>query len=99
MDALAPTETDLNLFVHVVDGAGRTIGQSDGPPLGGSLPTTDWQPGETIIQRIDVPMTKDAGVGPARIEIGWYDWRTGERLSLSGADGNSLTAGQINIQP
>ncbi len=98
-NALAPTETDLNLFVHVVDGSGRTIGQADGPPLNGSLPTTDWRPGEIVIQRIDIPMAKDAGAGPAHIEIGWYDWRTGERLPLDGADGNSLTIGQINIQP
>ncbi len=97
-EALAPTETDLNLFVHVLDGAGRTIGQADGPPLNGSLPTTDWQPGETVIQRVDIPIAKDAAAGPARVQIGWYDWRTGERLPLTGADGNSLDVGQINIQ-
>ncbi|MFN8471354.1 MAG: glycosyltransferase family 39 protein [Anaerolineae bacterium] len=98
-EALAPTETDLNLFVHVIDGTGRTIGQSDGPPLNGSLATTEWKPGETIIQRVDVPIAKDAARGPARVEIGWYDWRTGERLPVDGADTNSLSIGPINIQP
>ncbi|MFN8482100.1 MAG: glycosyltransferase family 39 protein [Anaerolineae bacterium] len=98
-EARAPTETDLNLFVHVVDAAGRTVGQSDGPPLNGSLPTTDWKTGETIIQRVDVPIAKDAGGGRARVEIGWYDWRSGERLPIQGADGNSVQVGEINIGP
>jgi len=49
--ALAPTETDLNLFVHLVDGSGRAVGQRDGPPLGGSFPTTTWRPGTSCSRR------------------------------------------------
>lgn len=97
-EALAPTATDLNLFVHLVDGSDRTLGQADGPPLGGGFPTTVWQPGETVIQQIDVPVAKDAPAGLARLRLGWYDWRSGERSPAPGSPDSSVTVGQVQVQ-
>lgn len=97
-EALAPTDADLNLFIHLVDTNGRTVGQADGPPLGGSFPTTAWRPGETVIQQINVPVAKDASAGPARLNIGWYDWRSGERLPAPGSPDSSVNVGQVQIQ-
>lgn len=97
-EALAPTETDLNLFVHLVDSSGRTVGQADGPPLSGSFPTTVWRPGETVIQQVNVPVAKDAPAGPARLSLGWYDWRSGERLPVPGSPDASVTVGQVQVQ-
>jgi len=96
--ALAPTETDLNLFVHLVDGSGRAVGQRDGPPLGGSFPTTTWRPGETVIQQVEIPVAKDAPGGLTRLRLGWYDWRSGERLPVPGSPDSSVTVGQVQVQ-
>ncbi|MFN8472377.1 MAG: glycosyltransferase family 39 protein [Anaerolineae bacterium] len=87
-EALAPTATVLNFFVHLVRPDGSLAGQFDGPPLGGSYATTDWAPGERIIQRIEARVADDAPPGPLSVQVGWYDWRTGERLPANpGRDG------------
>lgn len=94
-----PIEADLNQFVHVVDATGRTIGQYDGAPLGGSYPTSRWQPGETIVQPIELTIAQDAPIGPATLRVGWYDWRTGARLPLDGDDDSALDMDRVQVTP
>lgn len=85
--AVAPTDGDRNFFVHLISEAdGRTIGQFDGPPLDGSYTTDQWQPGEVIFQQIPITVAEDAPDGPAVVQIGWYDWRDGQRLPIAGDD-------------
>lgn len=95
----APIDADLHQFVHVVDGAGRTIGQYDGAPLSGSYPTSRWQPGETIVQPIEVGIAKDAPIGPATVRVGWYDWQTGARLPLDGDGEGALDLDRVRVTP
>ena len=97
--ALAPAPGNLSFFVHVDDVQGRTIGQFDGPPLGGSYPPSRWQPGERIIQTVDIPLAKDAPTGRATLRVGWYDWQTGERLLLPDAPDNALEIDRIEVAP
>ena len=96
--ALAPTAADLNFFVHLVAGDGRLVGQFDGPPLGGSYATTDWAPGERIIQRIAVKVAEDAGAGPLSVQVGWYDWRTGARLAADPGRDGAAEIGTVAVQ-
>ncbi|MCW5851168.1 MAG: hypothetical protein KIT87_13920 [Anaerolineae bacterium] len=95
--ALQPTPLDHNLFIRVVAANGREIGQFDGPPLGGSYPTTVWRPDERIWQTIQVPIARDAPVGAARVRLGWYDWRDGRRLPVAGATDSAVGLGTIQI--
>lgn len=95
--ALQPTTTDVNFFVHLVTADGRLVGQFDGPPLGGSYPTTDWQPGERIIQQVSMPLATDAPPGEIAVRVGWYDWRDGQRLPAPAAPDNAPQVGGLTI--
>ncbi len=98
-EALAPTATDLNFFVHFAAPDGRLVGQFDGPPLGGSYAATDWAPGERIIQRVEAKVADEAGVGPLSVQVGWYDWRTGERLAATPGRDGAAEIGTVAVQP
>ncbi|MFN8500092.1 MAG: glycosyltransferase family 39 protein [Anaerolineae bacterium] len=96
--ALAPTPTDLNFFVHLVRLDGSLAGQFDGPPLGGSYATTDWAPGERIIGRVEAKVADDAPPGSLSVQVGWYDWRTGERLPTSSGRDGAAEIGTVTVQ-
>ncbi|MCP5230484.1 MAG: glycosyltransferase family 39 protein [Zoogloeaceae bacterium] len=88
-----PTETTgerLTVFVHLVDEAGVIVGQSDGEPGGGRLPTSSWLPGETITDRRSLAVRPDAGAGPATLVVGLYDPATGVRVPWVDATGAVL---------
>jgi hypothetical protein len=95
--ALAPTEVDRNLFVHVVAADGRTVAQHDGPPLGGSYPTDRWRAGERVLETIALELADDAPFGPAAVRVGWYDWRDGSRLATAGADDDAVEVATLTV--
>lgn len=76
-----PTDDDI-VFVHVVGPDGQLVAQHDGPPLDGQLPTTDWDPGDTIDDRIAVPLPANLAPGSYHIELGLYHAKDQIRLSL-----------------
>ncbi len=97
--ALAPTDLDMNQFIHVVSRAeDRTIGQFDGPPLDGSYTTDQWQPGEHIVQSIPIPIAADAPEGSTFLRLGWYDWRDGQRLPLGDDPDAAAEVGEFRVR-
>jgi 4-amino-4-deoxy-L-arabinose transferase-like glycosyltransferase len=97
--ALAPTEVDLNQFIHVVSRAeDRTIGQFDGPLLDGSYTTDQWQPGEHIVQSIPIQIAEDAPEGSTFLRLGWYDWRNGQRLPLGEDADSAAEVGEFRVR-
>jgi hypothetical protein len=63
------------VFLHLLDGEGRIVSQSDGVPVNWSRPTTGWLPGEIIVDEREL--------GLAGVPSGEYTLSTG--LYLSGA--------------
>lgn len=101
----SPEETTgerLSVFVHLVDEAGVIVGQSDGEPGSGRLPTSSWLPGETITDRRSVVVQPDATPGPATLVVGLYDPATGVRvpwIDSTGAPlGDQLPLATIDIR-
>ncbi len=74
--ALAETEADYTMFVHVLDANGQIIAQSDSR---GEYPTSLWAKGEYVAQRVEIA---PAGA----MEVGWYVAETGERLQTEEGD-------------
>lgn len=74
--ALAETDTDYTMFVHVLDANGQIIAQSDSR---GEYPTSLWAKGEYVARRVEIAT---AGT----IEVGWYVAETGERLKTEEGD-------------
>jgi hypothetical protein len=88
--ALGATDKPYTVFVHLLDGNGRVIGQKDSPPLSGQAATDKLQPNEYVADPYEFTMSADAPVGPAALEIGFYDPVSGQRLPVSDASGNPL---------
>lgn len=73
--AVAPI--DYAAFVHLIDD-GAPAAQSDRPPAG--YPTSDWRPGEIIIDHFLIDLPADLAAGEYRLQTGFYDPATVIRL-------------------
>jgi hypothetical protein len=60
---------DYTVFVHILDGAGRMLGQDDGIPQRGAFPTTMWQPGDVVDDVHELGIEQRPGLS---LEIGLY---------------------------
>lgn len=72
-------EKDYTAFVHLVDGDGQLLGQLDRPPAG--YPTSDWQPGEIVVDHYRVGLPDDLVPGEEiGLNTGFYYLPTLEAL-------------------
>jgi len=86
--ALATPTHDYTLFVHLDDASNKRVSQRDRRPGNGSYPTSDWAPGDIVIETYDVD-PRDAR-GPLRMSVGWYVVTSGERAPVLDASGKTL---------
>ncbi len=77
---------DYAVMVHLLDGSGQMIGTADGPPLDGLYPTSAWQAG----QMLDDTHCVIAPAGTASIAVGLYGRADGQRLPVTGVNGERL---------
>lgn len=77
--ALADTDVDYVLFIHVYDANDQRVAQRDLPLRYSDYPTSRWQPGELVIDRADMPLPA-LPPGDYRLLIGLYDAATGAAL-------------------
>ncbi len=86
--SLEPLGTDYTAFVHLIDGDERVWAQRDSQPVGGSRPTSSWEPGEEIRDNHGLALPPDIPAGEYQLELGLYDATTGQRLPLLTSQGN-----------
>jgi hypothetical protein len=84
---LAPIADDYTVFLQVLDAQDRIVGQVDAWPLQGTLPTSQWTPGQTITDPYAIQLSGDMPPGDYRLLIGWYRLADLRRLPLLNADG------------
>jgi hypothetical protein len=90
-------QNNYKIFVHLVDRNGNMIEGVDGPPAMGKAPTSTWKIGQMITDNIIIPIPKD--VSPqenCRLEIGLYDFSTGQRLAIVNDHGSPATSLEIS---
>ena len=80
--ALANMETSYTVFTHLIDENERIMEQKDNFPVSGLYPTTEWTPGETIVDRYEIATSPEIPPGEYSIEIGLYELDSGERLPI-----------------
>lgn len=106
-ESLAVMDRDWSVFVHVVDENGIVVAQRDTYPGLGLMPTRKLAAGQTLADAyaINVPPTTYSP-GSAKIEIGLYDYNTGDRLIVvteglpdSGRDALTLSPLVIAANP
>lgn len=68
----AEQETAVNYtaYVHLLAPDGTLAAQQDRPPDG--YPTSDWQPGERIMDTFTIPLPPDLPAGTYTLETGFY---------------------------
>ncbi len=83
----------LNSFVQALDAqTGALLAAWDGAPQAGFAPTTGWQPGQVVEERVALALPGDGPPPSVRLIAGLYDPATGQRLATSdGADFVTLT--------
>jgi mannosyltransferase len=94
--ANASLTTRYKVFVHVLDASDRIVAQIDREPGGELVPTTIWQPGQTIIDRYGVLIPPEAAPGRYRIAVGLYGFDN-VRLNVRGASGDQVLLGEIVV--
>lgn len=97
--ALAPTDRDYTVFVHLLGEGDRLVAQRDTYPGLGLLSTTWLEPEFRWADRyvLRVPETAFAP-DSVQIEVGIYDGVTGERLPVS-QGGDNVRFGRIEVRP
>ncbi|MCB9078240.1 MAG: glycosyltransferase family 39 protein [Anaerolineaceae bacterium] len=77
-----PTEAPYTVFTHLIaaDGFNR-VGQ-DNQPVWGTYPTSNWSPGEKITDKYTLTIPAGAPAGDHRLQIGWYQSDTQERVPV-----------------
>jgi uncharacterized membrane protein len=88
----SPAQTDYTVFLHLRDESGRTLANADATPTWfASLPTSQWPvEGKGILDAHALSLPAGLPPGDYSLVVGWYDWRTGQRLPMLDAAGNAL---------
>jgi hypothetical protein len=97
----AAVAEDYSVFVHLLDGNGQLVAQTDSGPVGGSRPTSGWGKGELIVDRHGLPLPDKLPAGDYELRVGIYLSATGERLPVLGAasevQGDSIPLGTLSV--
>lgn len=94
-------QEEYKVFLHLLDARGQIVAQHDGPPVGGSRPTSSWVEGEMIFDGHGVYIPGDTAPGEYRLVLGLYEPQTGRRLPVLSAGevaGDSLSLALISIE-
>jgi hypothetical protein len=81
--ALSRPERIYSVFSHLLTADGQKITQADAWPQGGVVLTTQWRPGEYIVDKHTIDIPEDAPPGPYLLAVGLYDAAGGDRLKAS----------------
>ena len=101
-EAEEPLTERYKLFLHLLDGGGNLVAQTDAEPVGNLLPTDRWKPGEVVVDRHGVLLPEDLPPGEYTLIAGLYHLGTGERLPVTVAGGevaDHLLLGTVTIRP
>ena len=85
-----PLPPNLTIFVHLGTPGQPPLSQADGDTWRGLLPLPDWPPGGLIVERRTLP--RPLAAGDLTLQIGLYNREDGQRLPLSGGDGDFYVA-------
>jgi hypothetical protein len=94
-------EEDYTVSVQLIAPDGRLYGQTDAWPVQGTLPTSQWSPGQRIADPYDVTLRADAPPGRYQVGVVVYLLATHTRLPLldeSGrASGDIAIVGELDV--
>jgi len=96
--ALTTMKTSYTVFTHLLDGENKLWAQQDNQPVGGIHPTSAWAEGEIVRDNYSLLVPEDAPKGDYLIEVGLYEWQTGQRLPVLDESGTPTTKDRIVLR-
>jgi hypothetical protein len=95
-EASRPIERNYTVFTHL-EAEGRIWAQQDNPPRCGQKPTSEWKPGELIVDRYCLLVNPDTPSGKYPLRIGMYVPGEG-RVPVFDEDSNPV-GNTIELEP
>lgn len=99
--ALGKIDEGYSIYVKLLRD-GEQVAGWDGPPRDGQAPTNSWQPGETIDDRVVLPVPLHAPPGEYRVEVGMYRYTDLARALTLDAEGtpvDRVVLDTIEVEP
>jgi hypothetical protein len=94
------TVRPYTVFTHLVAADESLAAQQDNWPVNGQWPPTCWQPGEIVVDRVQLSLPADLPPGEYQLFTGLYDARDGTRLiTTTSADAIHLTTIRLPAAP
>jgi 4-amino-4-deoxy-L-arabinose transferase-like glycosyltransferase len=88
LNGKAPVPDNYTVFLHLTDTQGNMVTDpADGPPLAGDWPTSDWVPGQTVVDTRVITLPAQLPAGAYDLQLGLYDPASGDRLPAYKPDG------------
>ena len=102
--SLEPVPRPWTIFVHLVDGAGAIVAQSNSQPHGGALPFPSWTPDDWLADTLRLTLPATLPPGPYNLRVGLYrPDKDGRRQQVWAADGSAggdyVTLGVVQVAP
>jgi hypothetical protein len=95
----ATMSVGYKVFVHVLDPGGQqVVAQRDAEPQDGKAPTTGWLVGEALDDSYEIQLPAGLPPGAYPIEVGVYDPRSGDRLTLANGDNRVVLSTMLQVR-
>jgi hypothetical protein len=103
-NSLEPVPRPWTVFVHLVDGGGAIVAESNSQPRGGALPFPLWTPGDWMADTHTLALPADLPPGSYELRVGLYrPEKGGQRQKVWAEDGGSLgdqaVLGVVGVAP
>jgi 4-amino-4-deoxy-L-arabinose transferase-like glycosyltransferase len=103
-NSLEPVPRPWTVFVHLVDGAGAIVAESNSQPRGGALPFPLWTPGDWVADTHALPLPADLPPGRYELRVGLYrPEKGGQRQKVWAEDGSRIgdlaVLGTVTVGP
>ncbi|MBP7963553.1 MAG: hypothetical protein KBG20_08885 [Caldilineaceae bacterium] len=99
----APPSADYTAFAHLLwrnaEGDLLFLAGADRPPGDGTCPTTQWLPGEVVIDELQFALPADLPAGDLFMAVGFYTPEDQQRLGVPGTPDNQVLIGPISPAP
>ena len=90
-------ERRYKVFLQLLDSSAVLAAQRDSEPGGGSLPTVDWTPGETVSDNHGLLISRDLPPGDYTLIVGLYD-SDDPAARLPVGEGDYVVLGTIRVE-
>jgi mannosyltransferase len=93
---------DFTVSVRLINAQEQVISQIDSPPVAGLSPTSNWNPGEKVIDRRGLPIPANAPAGDYAVQMLVYQYVDNRVIGITAPEnyqGTILSLGTIPVVP